>query len=145
MLLNQQLDLTERTSIIWKDQVESMKLMKQAGMVNEAAVVQSDANYWSIMASIPDIKESIHSLQNTLSLLLHSYPQKWEVSSDMDFELPTDIENGVPVSYLAARPDVRAAERNLAVATTTPTAHAQVSIPDSQSHRTEDSPTCSAR
>lgn len=116
MLLNQQLDLTERTSVIWKDQVESMKLMKQAGMVNEAAVVQSDANYWSIMASIPDIKESIHSLQNTLSLLLHSYPQKWEVSSDMDFELPTDIENGVPVSYLAARPDVRAAERNLAVA-----------------------------
>ena len=116
MLLNQQLDITERTSVIWKDQVESMKLMKQAGMVNEAAVVQSDANYWSIMASIPDIKESIHSLQNTLSLLLHSYPQKWEVSSDMDFELPTDIENGVPVSYLAARPDVRAAERNLAVA-----------------------------
>lgn len=116
VLLNQQLDLTERTSVIWKDQVESMKLMKQAGLVNEAAVVQSDANYWSIMASIPDIKHSIHELQNTMSLLLHSYPQEYTVSSDLDFDLPVAIENGVPVSYLAARPDVRAAERNVALA-----------------------------
>lgn len=51
MLLNQQLDLTERTTVIWKDQVESMKLMKEAGWVNEAAVVQSTANYWSIMGT----------------------------------------------------------------------------------------------
>lgn len=116
MLLNQQLDLTERTSVIWKDQVESMKLMKQAGMVNEAAVVQSQANYWSIMASIPDIKEAIHELQNTLALLLHKYPTDFQVSSDMGFELPVDLQNGVPMTYLAARPDVRAAERALASA-----------------------------
>lgn len=116
MLLHQQLNLVERTSTIWNDQVESMKLMKEAGMVNEAAVVQSQANYWNIMSSIPDIKESIHSLESTFSLLLHSYPQEWEVSGNMDFELPVSIENGVPVTYLAARPDVRAAERGLASA-----------------------------
>lgn len=116
MLLHQQLNLAERTSLIWKDQVESMRLMKQAGMVNEAAVVQSDANYWSIMASIPDLKESIHSLESTLSLLLHTYPQEWEVSQNMDFELPVSIADGVPMTYLAVRPDVRAAERGLASA-----------------------------
>lgn len=116
ILLNQQLDLTTRTSEIWKDQVESMKLMKQAGMVNEAAVVQSAANYWNIMGSIPDIKNSIHEVQNTMSLLLHTYPQEWTVSSDMNFELPADIAAGVPMTYLAARPDVRAAERSLASA-----------------------------
>lgn len=116
MMLNQQLDLTERTSVIWKDQVESMKLMKEAGMVNEAAVVQSSANYWSIMGSIPDIKNSIHQMQNTLALLLHCYPQEFAVSGDMDFNLPVDIEAGVPMTYLAARPDVRAAERGLAAA-----------------------------
>ena len=59
VLLKQQLELTERTAVIWKDQVESMKAMKVAAYVNEAAVVQSAANYWSIMASIPDIKQSI--------------------------------------------------------------------------------------
>lgn len=116
MLLNQQLDLTERTSVIWKDQVESMKLMKEAGWVNEAAVVQSTANYWNIMASIPDIKDGIHQMQNTMSLLLHSYPQEYTVSSDMGFELPADIRDGVPMTYLAARPDVRASERGLAAA-----------------------------
>lgn len=116
MLMHQQLELAQRTSLIWKDQVESMKLMKLAGYVNEAAVVQSDANYWSVMASIPDLKASIHTLESTFSLLLHTYPREWEVSSNMDFNLPVSIENGVPMTYLAARPDIRAAERNLASA-----------------------------
>lgn len=116
VLLHQQLELTERTSLIWKDQVESMKLMKEAGWVNEAAVVQSAANYWNIMSSIPDIKESIHELDNTLSLLLHKYPQSWNVTSDLTFELPVELSKGVPVTYLAARPDVRAAERAVAAA-----------------------------
>ena len=116
MLLDQQLKLTESTQAIWKDQVETMQLMKQAGRVTEAAVAQSRANYWSITASIPDIRQSIHELNNTLSLLLHSYPREWPVSQNMDFELPADIASGVPLTYLAARPDVRAAERGLASA-----------------------------
>lgn len=116
MLLNQQLALTERTSEIWKDQVESMRLMKQAGRVNEAAVVQSEANYWNIMGTIPDIKNSINQMNNTLALLLHTYPREFEVSSDMSFDLPDQLTAGVPVSYLAVRPDVKAAERGLASA-----------------------------
>lgn len=116
VLLHQQLDLTQRTSQIWKDQVESMKLMKEAAYVNEAAVVQSAANYWSIMSSIPDIRQSIHELNSTMSLLLHTDEKEWKVSGDMSFDLPAEFTSGVPVSYLAARPDVRAAERGLAAA-----------------------------
>lgn len=51
-----------------------------------------------------------------MSLLLNTYPQTWEVSSDLSFDIPKQIVEGVPVSYLAARPDVRAAERSLAAA-----------------------------
>lgn len=117
VLLNQQLALTKRTSEIWKDQVESMKLMKEAAMVNEAAVVQSEANYWSIMASIPDIEAGIRQMQNTLALLLHEYPQPtYEVTNDLTFDLPVSLADGLPISYLAARPDVQAAERKLATA-----------------------------
>ena len=116
VLLNQQLDLTKRTSEIWKDQVESMKLMKQAAMVNEAAVVQSAANYWSIMATIPEIEQNIKTTQNTLSVLLGEYPREWRVSSNLDFALPVDLSKGVPMTYLASRPDVRAAERGVAAA-----------------------------
>ena len=116
VLLNQQLNLTKYTSEIWQDQVESMKLLKEAAYVNEAAVVQSSANYWSIKSSIPDIQQAIVETSNTMSLLLNTYPQEWEVTNDLEFSLPVDISNGVPVSYLAVRPDVKAAERGLAAA-----------------------------
>lgn len=116
VLLHQQLDLTEYTSVIWKDQVESMKLMKEAAYVNEAAVVQSAANYWSIMSSIPDIRQNIHELNNTMALLLHEHYNDYDVTGSLEFNLPVDPDRGVPMSYLAQRPDVRAAERGLAAA-----------------------------
>lgn len=116
VLLNQQLALSRRTSEIWKEQVESMALMKEAGMVNEAAVVQSRANYYSIMASIPDLENSIHQTQNALSLLMHEQPNTWDVTSNLDFDIPAEVTSGVPMVYLAVRPDVRAAERGLAAA-----------------------------
>lgn len=116
VLLNQQLDLTKRTSEIWADQVESMKAMKTAGMVTEAAVVQSEANYYSILASIPDLEQQIKITQNTLSLLLNTYPQEWQVTSNLNFDIPEALVTGVPISYLAVRPDVAAAERGLATA-----------------------------
>lgn len=116
VLLKSQLSLTKRTSEIWKDQVESMKLMKEAGWTNEAAVVQSAANYYSIMASISDIEQGIHQVNTSMSLLMHSYPKEWDVDETSDLNLPDSFTSGVPVSYLAARPDVRAAERGLAAA-----------------------------
>ena len=116
VMLNQQLDLTRRTAVIWEDQVKSMKLMKEAAKTNEAAVVQAQANYHSLLASIPDLELSIHQAQNSLSLLLNSYPQTWAVTSDMEFNMPATIDGGVPMSYLAVRPDVRAAERSFASA-----------------------------
>lgn len=116
VLLERQLELTNRTALIWEDQVRSMKLMKEAGATNEAAVVQAQANYHSLLASIPDLELNIHQAQNALSLLLNSYPQKWAVNVQADAQLPAVAEDGIPVSYLAVRPDVRAAEQNFATA-----------------------------
>ncbi|MCH5237208.1 MAG: TolC family protein [Muribaculaceae bacterium] len=116
VMLHQQLSLTKSTSEIWKEQVESMELLKTAGRTNEAAVVQSRANYYNIMSTIPVLENSINQLQNTLSLLLNVYPQEWEVSEDLSFRIPDELVNGIPISYLATRPDVRALERALATA-----------------------------
>lgn len=116
VMLNRQYDLLKRTSVIWTDQVRSMKLMKEAGWTNEAAVVQSEANLYSVLSQMPDIENSIHQTQNSLSLLLCSYPQEWGVAADADFKLPTMVCEGVPMSYLAVRPDVAAAEKNFASA-----------------------------
>lgn len=114
--LEQQLALTRRTADIWNEQVSSMELMKEAGRANEAAVVQSRANYYSIMANIPALEQSIVQLQNTMSLLLNSYPRTWEVTSNLDFDIPEALVDGIPLSYLACRPDVASNERALAAA-----------------------------
>ncbi|MCH5224735.1 MAG: TolC family protein [Muribaculaceae bacterium] len=116
VMLHQQLDLTTRTSEIWKEQVESMELLKAAGRTNEAAVVQSRANYYNIMGTIPVLENSINQLQNTLSLLLNDYPNEWKVTNDLTFTIPDELISGIPISYLATRPDVRASERALAYA-----------------------------
>lgn len=116
VLLNQQLDLTKRTALIWKDQVQTMVDMKEAAMTTEASVVQSRANYYSILSTIPDIEASLVTARNALALLLNSYPQDFQVTQDLNFDLPVDLKNGVPISYLAVRPDVKAMERALAAA-----------------------------
>lgn len=116
MILHQQLDLTKRTADIWKDQVATMEQLKQAGTTTEAAVVQSRANYYNILASIPDLEQSITTVNNSLSVLLNTYPKEWEVSNNLDLEIPAEAITGVPMSYLATRPDVAAAERSLATA-----------------------------
>lgn len=116
VMLNQQLDLTKRTCDIWSEQVETMVLLKNAGRTNEAAVVQSRANLYNIKSTVPTLENSIHQLQNSLSLLLNTAPQVWEVTDQLDFTIPNELLNGIPLSYLAVRPDVRAAERSMAAA-----------------------------
>lgn len=114
--LKMQLDLSQRTAILWKEQVESMELMKEAARVNEAAVVQTRANYYSILASIHDINSAIRQMNNTLSLLLNEYPREWDVTNDMTFNAPSFATEGVPMYFLATRPDVHAAEMEFASA-----------------------------
>lgn len=117
VLLEQQLDLSRRTADIWEDQVETMSLMKNAGRTNEAAVSQSKSQYYSILASIPDLENSLQQAQNSLCLLMNTFAgQTFPVSSNMEFNLPVEFANGVPMTYLASRPDVYASERALAAA-----------------------------
>lgn len=114
--LQMQLEVSRQTAVIWEQQVKNMELMKEAGRVNEAAVVQNRAGYYSIMASIPELEAALHEANNTMSLLLNTFPTTWSVTSDMTFDGPTIVSEGVPMGYLAARPDVRAAENAFAVA-----------------------------
>ncbi len=115
-MLERQLQLSQETAASWKESVEVMKNLKLAGRVNETAVVQSTANYYSILASITDLEVSLHEANNTLSLLLNVMPQTWAISADAVFEAPAMMREGIPMRELAARPDVRAAEQSVATA-----------------------------
>lgn len=114
--LEAQLKLSRETAQLWAESVETMKNLKLAGRLNESAVVQSQANYFSILASITDIEVAIEQTNNTLSLLLNTTPQKWEVSPEATLVAPSMLREAIPMRELAARPDVRAAEQTLATA-----------------------------
>ena len=114
--LESQLTLNRRTAELWSESVQTMKDLKLAGRVNEAAVVQSTAQYYSILSSITDLEVSLHEMNNTMSLLMNVMPQTWIVSPDADLIAPEILREAIPMRELAARPDVRAAEEALAAA-----------------------------
>lgn len=114
--VRQQLNLTRNTAELWGETVNTMKNLKLAGGVTEAAVVQATANHFSIQASITDLESSLDQLNNTMSLLLNTLPQEWAVTDVVDLQVPAVLRAGVPMAELAARPDVQAAEQDLAAA-----------------------------
>ncbi len=114
--LNKQLNIYRETAEAWKELVQVMKDMKEAGRFNEVSVVQSKANYHSVLAAIPNIEKSINELNNTMSLLLNTKRQIWAVDSESMISIPDGLDENVPMSYLAQRPDVRAAEQSFAMA-----------------------------
>lgn len=112
-----QFNLSRNTAELWKETVQTMRDLKEAGRgVTEAAVVQSAANYYSILGSITDLESQLDQLNNTMSLLLNTMPQEWAVTDRVDLQIPQVMRAGVPMAELAARPDVRAAEQDLAAA-----------------------------
>ena len=114
--LERQLEVSRQTAQNWGESVEVMKNLKLAGRTNEAGVVQSTANYYSVLASITDLEVAINDAHNTMSLLLNVLPQKWNISSTATLNAPEIMRTGVPMCELAARPDIRAAEQSVAVA-----------------------------
>lgn len=114
--LNAQLTLSRETAEIWKQSVEIMKDFKEAGRVNQAAVVQSQAQYWSILSSITDLESALEQANSSMSLLLNEMPQTWAIPASAQMEMPRILREGVAMRELAMRPDVRAAEESLAAA-----------------------------
>ncbi len=114
--LKAQIELTRETSMVWKSNVETMKEYKESGRTNEAGVAQSEANYYNICASLNDLEVSLNEAMNSFSLLLGEMPHAWDIEPGLALALPAAVSDGVPMVELANRPDVRAAERSLAVA-----------------------------
>lgn len=114
LMLDKQLEITQTTAVLWAENVETMKAMKEAAMVNEAGVVQSEANYHAVVASVSDLKDQIRQTENALSLLLREAPRRIERGKLKDQVLPGVLNAGVPVQLLANRPDVKMAEMALA-------------------------------
>lgn len=116
LLLDKQFAISERTAFLWKENVQTMQALKKAGLTNEAAVAQSEANCLNVEASLLTLRQQINEMENSLSNLLGEVPHQVERGSLDRQEFPQTLSAGIPLSLLSNRPDVQQAEYSLAQA-----------------------------
>ena len=110
LALDQQLLITQQTVINWDTTVQTMRALKEAARVTEAAVVQSEAQRYAAEVTLPDIKQQIRQTENALSIVLGNAPTAIDRGSLQQQQTLTVLQTGVPSQLLANRPDVQAAE-----------------------------------
>ena len=110
LALDKELDITTQTVQNRMKDVETMKTLKEAAVVNGAAVVQSEANRYAAEVAIPDIKRSIRETENALDVLLGRAPGPINRGKLGDQKPITYLQTGVSSQLLKNRPDVQQAE-----------------------------------
>lgn len=113
LTLDEQYAITQQTAYKWRESVETMRALKDAGATNEAAVSQSLANCLAIEASLYDLQYSIREVENSLSSLLGEAPSHIVRGKLKEQSFPEQLTTGIPVQMLSNRPDVRIAEYSL--------------------------------
>ena len=113
LTFDEQKKIFSNTIEIRKKNLETTKALKEAGIVSEVAVQQSEALVYNAEASLVTLDVQIQMLENTISLLMGEPSHEIERTSlsIQNFSLNTDL--GYPSALLANRPDVKQAEFNL--------------------------------
>lgn len=114
--LDAQLEISRTTSESWAENVRITKAMKEAGMVNEASVAQTEANACSIEASLFDLEYQVGECERALCVLVGISPAHIERMSIYDSGIYSCLDCGVPVQLLSRRADVKNAENNMRIA-----------------------------
>ncbi|MEK6484861.1 TolC family protein [Myroides odoratimimus] len=114
LALDQQQTIIEKTIVNRKVDVETMQKLKESSVVTGAAVVQSEANYYDAEATLPGVKRQIREVENALNVLLGKPVGTIDRANLTVQELPIEPSIGIPAHLLKNRPDVMAAEYELA-------------------------------
>ena len=114
LMLDKQLEITKNTEQLTKRTYDMMVQQKQYAGADESAVMSAKANYYSVLASIPEIERQIREVENSMSLLLCEAPRHIQRGKLEEQDLPSKFSVGIPVQILSNRPDVHAKEMALA-------------------------------
>lgn len=110
LALDKELEITTQTMQNRMKDVETMKALKEAAVVNGAAVVQSEANRYAAEVAIPDIKRSIRETENAIDILVGRQPGPLNRAKLDSEKMVTNLQTGIPTQLLKNRPDVQQAE-----------------------------------
>ena len=112
LALDQELFITQQTVYNWDTTVTTMRALKEAARVTEAAVVQSEAQRFAAEVTIPDLRQRIRETENALSIFLGRSPGEIRRGRLVDQPALPAFATGIPAQLLANRPDVQQAELN---------------------------------
>ena len=114
LMLDRQLQISEATAEVLKENLTTMEAMYTYGSVTSAGIEQSRSAYAQVVASLSGIRQSISETENSFCLLLNQPAQSIARGVLEQQELPASFSVGIPLQLLSNRPDVQAAEMALA-------------------------------
>ncbi len=113
LVLDEQYKITESTITTRTKSLEISKALKEAGILTEVAVKQSEALLLNAKSLLITINNQRTISENALSILLNQSPHKLERASLDQQSFDNKLLYGVPYDLLKNRPDIRAAEYDL--------------------------------
>lgn len=114
VMLDRQIEIAKSTLDNWTETIRVMELLKTAGMANEAGILQTKANRVGLQSDIIAMENSRREIENSLCSLLAQPPHSIICGKIADVAFNDNLSVGLPLQLLANRPDVRAAEMELA-------------------------------
>jgi len=117
LMLDAQISTANAICLAWDKSVETVKHLKDAGLADQVAVSQYEANRDNFKISIVDLTEKLNQAENSMCLLLgRESGTQIKRGKLADQKLPSGMSLGVPANILTLRPDVRAAQRDMELA-----------------------------
>lgn len=110
LALDEQLRITNETIVLLEESTATMEALKEAGMLNSAAIEQSKAMLYNTQISVPDLKSQIRQLENSVCLMIGRKPGNIKRSNFVNQSINSHLEYGIPMRMLAKRPDIQQAE-----------------------------------
>jgi NodT family efflux transporter outer membrane factor (OMF) lipoprotein len=109
--------ITRDNAALQKRSLEIAERLFKGGVDSELDVQQAKAQYLATLANIPQLEGVLRQTQNALSTLLARAPgpvPEMAAGEDVIPQAPLDVIVDMPADLLRRRPDIRAAEMQLA-------------------------------
>lgn len=114
LALDNELDIIKETIKLQENAFELVSIQKEAGVANQLAVKQFEAQVLNSKAMEFETLQRITEVENQINFLLNRYPQPVKrEKEEFNKPLPFKTNVGIPSDLLKNRPDIRQAEFDL--------------------------------
>lgn len=114
LMLDEQVEISQSTLGVWKEQVRTMEARLKVGEETENAVTQARASLYELEATHNDLLRQQRETENSLCTLLGMTSRSLERGTLDKQIFPETLPTGIPVRLLSRRPDIVQAEMTLA-------------------------------